>query len=144
MYTGDRCTVIVSAWELTHPPPPPPLPYLANHSSAIFSFPPGTEKLNKFSPQADKDHIFFYEVFSDKEHSKPPGKYQWQELFKPTFFDPPLFENLRLKVVLPAERQADTLTVVSAFFSQRDIFVYLSYPFYLSICLVIYMHILIF
>ena len=36
---------IVSAWLL--------IPPLANHIPAIFSLPPGTEKLNK-SPQADE------------------------------------------------------------------------------------------
>ena len=39
----------------------------------------GQDQHLKLSPQS---HILFYKVFLDKEHSEPPGKYLWKELFK--------------------------------------------------------------
>ena len=48
-------------------------------------------------------HILFLKVFFGKKHSRPPGKYPWQELIEFTqaliFFLIPPFQNLGLKVV---------------------------------------------
>ena len=52
-------------------------------------------------------HILFLKVFFGKKHSRPPGKYPWQELIEFTqaliFFLIPPFQNLGLKVV-PQEK----------------------------------------
>ena len=68
----------------------------------------GQDKHLKLSPQG---YILFLKSFFDKKHTKRPGKYPWQELFKTPqaliFFGIPPFQNLGLKVVpRPAERRS--------------------------------------
>ena len=57
---------------------------------------------------SSQNHILFSKVFLTRNIVNPPGKYPWQELFKYPqvliFFLIPPFQNLGMKVVLPAER----------------------------------------